>query len=101
MNITYQPRRTGKTTSLIKKSAETGTYILVSDRNTALNLADQAREMGLNIPFPVTVQEYFSSGGFRGSFINHIFIDDADRVLQSMLSNVIIDEITLSPPEAL
>ena len=55
----------------------------------------QAQSMGLNIPYPVTVEEYMRSG-FRGSFINSILIDDADDVLSQVFSNVRIETITMS-----
>jgi hypothetical protein len=95
MNKIIKGRQQGKTTELIKRSAETGTYILVADRKRVQQVYRQAESMHLNIPYPVTVEEYMQSG-FRGSFINSILIDDADDVLSRVFSNVRIDTITMS-----
>lgn len=89
-------RRQGKTTDLIKLSSEMNIYILVADRNRALNIQKQAEKLGLKIPFPVTVAEYFHSGGFWGSFVKQILIDDAEDVLQAVFSSVSITGITLT-----
>ena len=95
MNKIIKGRRQGKTTELIKRSAETRTYILVANRQRVEQVFKQAQSMGLNIPYPVTVEEYMRSG-FRGSFINSILIDDADDVLSQVFSNVRIETITMS-----
>ena len=89
-------RREGKTTELIKMSHYTNTYILVANRDRVDEISNMAREMKLDIPFPVTVDEYFSSHGFQGSFIRNILIDDAEDVLKTVFSRVIIDAITLT-----
>jgi len=89
-------RGEGKTTELIKMSHDTNTYILVANANRVREIADMAREMELSIPFPVTVDEYFSSHGFQGSFIRNILIDDAEDVLKTVFNRLIIDAITLT-----
>lgn len=57
-----------------------------------------ATEMGLTIPFPVTVDEYFRSDKFRGSSIRRdgLLIDDADDVLQAIFYTIPIKEITIT-----
>ena len=55
-----------------------------------------AYEMGLSITYPVTVGNYMGTH-FRGSYIKHILIDDADYVLQQIFNYVTIDAITMSP----
>ena len=57
MNIYVGGRGSGKSVTLIKKSAETGAYILVANKCHAIAVYRQAKEMGYNIPFPVTVSE--------------------------------------------
>lgn len=94
MKLIIKERGMGKTTDLIRLSAETGQYILVADFNRARNVADMARKMGLNIPYPVTVCEGLKEG-FRGTFIRSILIDDADIVLQ-MVFHVGVTAITLT-----
>lgn len=96
MEVIVKGRQKGKTTELIKKSAETGYYILTENRNRAVSIADLAQEMGYKIPFPTTVFEYQRSHGFRGSYIKNIYIDDADAILKSMFSRVIIEAVTMT-----
>lgn len=98
MEKIIKPRQTGKTTDLIKISAEKGTYILTANRNRAVCVFNMAQEQNRNIPFPVTLWEYQRSE-FRGSFINHILIDDADAVLQELFKTIQIDALTMTGPE--
>lgn len=85
----------GKTQKLIRISHETCTYILVANADRQREIAHMAREMKLDIPFPVTVNDYLHTK-FRGSFIKHILIDDAEDVLQRVFYTVEIDAITLT-----
>lgn len=80
------PRRSGKTTELIKEAAETRKYILVTSRSQAERMFHQAREMELDINFPVTVEE-FKKTHFVGTTIqrNGLLVDDALIVLQDLL----------------
>lgn len=98
MNIIYKSRGKGKTTELIKMSAEKNLYILVADRNRQREVFNLARDLNLNIPFPITVEDYFRDK-LRGSFINTILIDDADYVLQQIFNTVVIDTITITDKE--
>ena len=98
MEKIIKPRQTGKTTDLIEISEKTGSYILTADRNRAEFVFRLAREQKRNIPYPVTLWEYQQSG-FKGSFINHILIDDADAVLQELFKTVQIDALTMTGPE--
>lgn len=92
-------RQNGKTTELIKRSAESGIYILTVNRARARIIANQAHDMGYDIPYPVSVSDYMRSNGFRGSFIKKIYIDDADDVLKSIFNTVIIEAITMTKEE--
>lgn len=95
MHKIIRKRGAGKTTDLIRKSAETGTYILCANRKRALHIQKMADHLGLKIPFPVTVQEYFMSDGFLNSYIKSVYIDDADDVLQTVFNKVDIEIITM------
>ena len=96
MQVIMGGRRSGKTAELIKRSAESGTYILVANRARASQIADQARAMGYYIPFPVTLEEYYRSHGFAGSYIRRdgIFIDDVEAILPRIFSGVEIKAFT-------
>lgn len=92
---------TGKTTELIKKSAESGIYILVANRRRAEILVEQAKAMKLYIPFPVTLQEWLRSDNrFHGSSIRRdgLLIDDIDSVIEELFSPIDIKAVTLRTP---
>lgn len=86
MQVIMGGRRSGKTAELIKRSAESGIYILVSSRAMASQIFDQARAMGYAIPFPVTLEEYYRSKGFAGSSIRRdgVYIDNVEDILRRM-----------------
>ena len=96
MQMIMGGRRSGKTAELIKRSAESGIYIMVSSRARASQIADQARSMGLDIPFPVTLEEYYKSRGFAGSSIRRdgVYIDDVEAVLRRMLPEIEVKTFT-------
>ena len=91
-NIIIGGRGSGRTTELIKLSAENNIYIVCLNRSRALNIAAMAREMGLTIPFPITVAELPIKR--NSSWINEVYVDDADQVLESMIG-VHISNITI------
>lgn len=97
MQITIGERCSGKTTKLIKRSAAERSYILVATKCQAGKIAKQAREMGFDIPYPVTVEDYLNYK-FRGSNITRkgILIDNVDLVLQYIFAGIPIREITLT-----
>ena len=98
MNITIARRGCGKTTKLIRRSAEENLYILVATEKRAFDIVKMAKEMDLEIPYPVTVDEYFRGHKFRGSSIHRdgLLIDDADDVLKAIFFGISIKEITLT-----
>lgn len=93
-------RNSGKTLALIQESARTGIYIMVRNRERALQLSKQAREMGYDIPFPVTIQEWLQSPSrFGGSVIRRdgIYIDDVDDVFREIFRPLKINAVTMCP----
>lgn len=100
MDIIIGKRGYGKTTKLIRRSSDENLYILVASGERAYQVAQMATEMGLTIPFPVTVDEYFRSSKFRGSSIRRdgLLIDDADDVFQVIFAGISIKEITITDP---
>ena len=91
-------RGEGKTKELIQLSHDTNTYILVANRSRQRELFWFAHELGIDIHNPVTVEDYMRTQ-FRGSFIKHILIDDADDVLKTIFNNLTIDAITMRKDE--
>lgn len=99
MELIIKGRGKGKTTELINRSAETQTYILTVNTQRARDIFLKAREMDVYIPYPVTIDEYFSTHGFTGSFIKSVYIDDADDVLKHIFCRVGIEAITMTNKE--
>lgn len=84
----------GKTTQLIKKSAETRNYIVCRDFKEACRIHQDAIKMGLNIPLPITYTEFIEKK-YCGKNINGFLIDNVDILLE-YISNVPVNSITLS-----
>ncbi|MEV0357082.1 hypothetical protein AB0H71_13575 [Nocardia sp. NPDC050697] len=82
-------RQFGKTTAMIREAAELDAYIVVPDRQQAQLVADTARRLGVDIPFPITWRE-FASGAYHGRGIKRFVIDSLDQCIQSMTSVPIV-----------
>lgn len=85
------PRASGKTTLLIKESAKTGRPIIEPNTFSARYVEEQAKEMGLNIPEPISATSW-NGGYYRGSNFNKIdgfLIDEVDSVLSSIFGSPI------------
>ena len=95
MKVILKKRHEGKTTELVKMSAETHTYILTLNRKRVEEICRVADELGLHIPYPVTLEEYYRTK-FRGSFITEILIDDADDILREIFNDVKINVVTMT-----
>lgn len=99
MNIYVGARRSGKTATLIKKSAETGAYILVATKHQAHAVYRQAKEMDYDIPFPVTVSEITSMrNSFNDSYMKKhgLLIDELRSVLDIAFCGIPIHGATLN-----
>ena len=85
------PRASGKTTLLIKESAKTGRPIIEPNTASARYVEEQAKEMGLIIPEPISATSW-NSGYYRGSNFNRIdgfLIDEVDSVLANIFGKPI------------
>lgn len=98
MKIIKRKRQSGKTTELIRLCAENGGYIVCRSDNMASAIQDQAGEMGLDIPFPLTYTE-FIEGKYYGAGVRKIYIDDAEALLEKMAHGVELEAITISDTE--
>jgi hypothetical protein len=85
----------GKTTQLIKESASSGDYIVCHNQNEAKVIADKAKKLELDIPFPITYLDFIEKR-YSGKNISGFLIDNADLFLQK-LTNVPINGITITP----
>lgn len=95
VEIIFQPRQAGKTTQLVKMSAETGCRIVCSE-NSIKHIKMLAKEMGVSIPNPMPYQVFVGETYFSDRQPG-VLIDDADLLL-SYISNVPIRAITLTDP---
>jgi hypothetical protein len=75
-------RRCGKTTELIKIASEEHLYIVCADRSRVEYIAGLARQMELDIPFPISVSEL----PLRSPNIKQVLVDDIEDVLSSLIN---------------
>ena len=86
MKIICGKRGKGKTSELIKLCYKNNlipnnlTYILCPTRNDCIYISELARNLNLNIPFPVSINEFIRST-WAGTFIKNFLVDDIDRCL--------------------
>ena len=103
MKIIVGGRRTGKTTALLKEAAEHNAVIVTTDKHRAEILFNQARDLGLSIRMPVSLQDLKRSR-LAGSFVNSLYIDEAEYVLAHLLGDMTggrghLDAITINLAE--
>ena len=92
MKIIRTERGKGKTTALIKQASRDQSYILCVNKPMARYVYEKARDMGLNIPFPITVADLPLHG-----HENPILIDEIDYILPQLIG-VKVDTVTTSAP---
>jgi hypothetical protein len=98
MKVYARPRQGGKTTELVRLAAQEFLYVVCPDRAQALHVQRVARDMGLDIPFPMTWGEFlrcdYHSKGVRG-----FVIDNLDLCIQGM-SHVPVRAVSLTDEDA-
>lgn len=94
MDIIITARRAGKTSNLIVRSNQSGAYIVCFNQDECARIAEQAKEMNLTIPFPITYNE-FLKGQYYARGIKGFLIDNVDALLQQQ-TTVNIEAITLT-----
>lgn len=88
MKVINIPRNWGKTTELIRQSAQTG-YPIVTPTKQAPIYRSKAEEMGLPIPVVLTVEE------LKRSNYKRVYIDEAGYLLEQLLE-VEVEAFTIS-----
>jgi hypothetical protein len=78
-------RACGKTTELIKVANEKHLYIVCADRNRVHFIAQTARKLGLDIPFPISVAEL----PLRG-YMKEVLVDDVESVLYQLIRKPVL-----------
>ena len=84
-------RGSGKTTGLIFTSQATQYPIIVETDRQAAIIKKQADKLGINIPEPMSVKQYFNQK--RGSNIEKILIDESPRIIEKALQRYFEAEI--------
>ena len=85
-------RRNGKTARLIKRANEENLYIVVADSRRAQEIAKMAREMGVDILFPITFKElpFKMAGNPYRMTHDGVLVDDAEAVLEMVVGMPVI-----------
>jgi len=78
-----RPRGGGKTTEIIKHAAKNFSYIVCMSVKECDRVAAQAREMKVDIPFPITFQELTESR-WHPAGVKSLAIDNAEMLLQQL-----------------
>lgn len=87
MKIIMGDRRTGKTTELIKMSAETGAVIVTPTSQNKKYIFELAKERGLEIPPPITHYQFLER---RGNCDKQLYlIDEAQCMIQNLMGGVV------------
>jgi len=95
MKVICGKRGDGKTTELIKLAAKDYLYIVCIDHDEAFRVSEQAQAMGLEIPFPLTFNE-FVNRKFHSKGIKGFLVDNADLLISFMASGVPVKAVSIS-----
>jgi hypothetical protein len=98
MKVIASGRKTSRTTQLIERCNEINSkgdlcYIICHTHGEAYRIAQKAKELGYNIPFPIDYVEFLRHE-YSGQTIRAFLIDNADFLLQS-LTPIPIDTIVV------
>lgn len=80
MKVIVGPRCSGKTTSLIQVSADTGIPIIAPTMAMANCIKQTAKEYGLDIPEPTSINKVVNQGGRPGKYL----IDELEMCLRQL-----------------
>lgn len=85
----------GKTSDLIRKCAEDNYSLIVCPTlRMCLAVREQAKNMDLNIPMPITFKE-FINGQFYGKRIDKFYFDELQMSLDNFANGVPIDTVVI------
>lgn len=103
MNIIASGRKTSRTTRLIERCIELNKqgelcYIVSHSREEAGRVFQKAKELGQDIPLPISFEEFLDSA-YSGRNIKHFLIDNADIMLQSLTPVHVDCIVVLREPE--
>lgn len=94
MNITIGGRGSGRTTKLIKAcAADKGSVIVSPTRRNAEYIANLAKQMGLDIPEPISFEQ-FQNRRYQGNRVSGFYFDNLDAILSMLSGGVPICDAT-------
>jgi len=97
MKVIHWPRASGRTTKVIKESAEHKYHIICMNMNERSRIVEEAERMGLEIPKPITFHEFIEwKGRLAGLRPKGFLIDNADFLLQQMARDIPIKTIVIT-----
>lgn len=99
MKLIVGEGQNGKTTALIKKSAEEGIRIAVGSHKRAIQLMHAAENMGLTIRHPIVVSARGQNSLLTNEpdiIKNGLLVDDLDYIISELFRGVKIKEATVS-----
>lgn len=88
--LIFGDRGSGKTTELIEESAKTGAYIVVPTRIRARNVFRSAKELGLNIPYPLIIVDVIHVPPSSDIFQKGILIDNLEEIVCHLFNYITI-----------
>jgi DNA-binding LacI/PurR family transcriptional regulator len=94
MNLHITKRGAGKTQNAILESSRTNHVIICINDIEKRRILSIAKEMGLEIPQPVTFDDY-KRKSYLGRSIRGFIMDNADIFIQSF-SNIQVNSMTVS-----
>lgn len=96
-------RCSGKTTELIKRSSETGAIIVVANMAQADCIYHEAKDMGFDIPKPISIKVLKNIVDGRTEPYTHnelkkkrILVDELQMLLCPLFNNIPIDAVTIT-----
>jgi len=95
MRILYSKRGTGKTREAISIASKTSSHIVCEGKKRASEVFSMAKEMGMDIPFPLTYDE-FVEGRFYGMSVKSFVIEDVDLLIQRFARGIPVKLITIT-----
>lgn len=94
MELVVKPRQAGKSEDILQIAAREFSYIVCPTRDDVARLWARARRQEINIPMPITWDE-FVSRRYNGRGIRGFVIDDLDRCVQDM-TTVTVKAVSLN-----
>lgn len=79
----------GKTTTLIKKASANNLYIVCASKDRARSVSVLANELGLDIPYPISVSELPLKG-----YMKEVLVDDVEAVLFAIIGRRVVGAST-------